>query len=56
MMNMLNINIPHVVKMYAHIPLDVEDIIYPTEHHFILRDPDVILSQCFADETKVCIY
>ena len=40
--------------MYAHIPLDVEDIIYPTEHHFILRDPlDAILSQCFADETKV---
>ena len=55
MVNMLNSqNIPHVVKMYAHIPLDVEDIIYPTEHHFILRDPlDAILSQCFADETKV---
>jgi len=55
MMNMLNNqNIPHVIKMYAHIPLDVEDITYPTYHHFILRDPlDATLSQCFVDETKV---
>lgn len=54
-MNMLNNqNIPHVVKMYAHIKLDVEDIIYPTDHHFILRDPlDSTLSQFFAHETKV---
>lgn len=49
-----NQNIPHVVKMYAHINLNVEDITYPTEHHLLLRDPlDTCLSQYFANETKV---